>query len=384
MARKRSLVGRVLIAGVAIAGCGFAAFKYAMHKMESSERERAQLRTAKNKLALRFSQLQSDCTSTVSRSLTLVSKQIYPLCDVERITAQLQQMRADPSAYSSPEDAKRIKRELWEDLKIASNAFYFEYMTLLHLTLRGTGFTRTLAAIYILNLLNCFSHMQLNIIGRHTLLPTISDSVSPIPSETEIQFLSFTYFLLQIGQFELISRVKAAIESEFLGTSVSEDISCGELVAHLVNIRLKVEEIEGGFSSFMLPIEGAEDDMLQGVHENANVKAFSQDPILRGMVAELRDLTDSPDFSNVLKQSLDKTFAVLELHLKATLYPSQMPPEQVEKISEITDADAVDKKIKLAHVLPVVSRFSGEVLASSDNKILAVEFFDLASFAISA
>ncbi|KAJ3222032.1 peroxin, partial [Chytriomyces hyalinus] len=355
MARKRSLVGRVLIAGVAIAGCGFAAFKYTMHKMESSERERAQLRTAKNKLALRFSQLQSDCTSTVSRSLTLVSKQIYPLCDVERITAQLQQMRADPSAYSSPEDAKRIKRELWEDLKIAS-------------------FTRTLAAIYILNILNCFSHMQLNIIGRHTLLPTISDSVSPIPSETEIQFLSFTYFLLQIGQFELISRVKAAIESEFLGTSVSEDISCGELVAHLVNIRSKVEEIEGGFSSFMLPIEGAEDDMLQGVHENANVKAFSQDPILRGMVAELRDLTDSPDFSNVLKQSLDKTFAVLELHLKATLYPSQMPPEQVEKISEITDADAVDKKIKLAHVLPVVSRFSGEVLASSDNKILAVEF----------
>ncbi|KAJ3232693.1 peroxin [Chytriomyces hyalinus] len=346
MARKRSLVGRVLIAGVVIAGCGFAAFKYAMHKMESSERERAQLRTAKNKLALRFSQLQSDCTSTVSRSLTLVSKQIYPLCDVERITAQLQQMRADPSAYSSPEDAKRIKRELWEDLKIAS-------------------FTRTLAAIYILNLLNCFSHMQLNIIGRHTLLPTISDSVSPIPSATEIQFLSFTYFLLQIGQFELISRVKAAIESEFLGTSVSEDISCGELVAHLSSIRSKVEESLGGFSSFMLPNEGAEDEMLQGVHENANVMAFSQDTILRGMVAELRDLIDR-------QQSLDKAFAVLELHLKATLYPSQMPPEQVERISEITDAEAVDKKIKLAHVLPVVSRFSGEVLASSDNKILAL------------
>ncbi|KAI8619727.1 Peroxin-3 [Chytriomyces sp. MP71] len=356
--RKRSLVARVLVGtGVALAS-GFLLYKYARHKMDEAERERASKRHAKQNIKVRFEQLQKDCFASVSRLLPLASSQLFPIANVESVTTQLQNLRG--TKENSNEDAKRVKKELWEDLKIAS-------------------FTRTLSAIYILNFINILSHVQLNIMGRFTYLASVSPSLEPLSSETQMHFLNFSYFIVHEGMYVYVARVKAAVESVFFGVSVSSELSSEDLAQKIAYIRESVESFvnstnESGLGEFLLPKVGTEDEMLAQAHGVTLSTAFASNSILRSLVAELRDFVDSLDFGEVMKACLDKSFSLFEAHLKANLFPAEVDAPEPEKITEITSGEVEPKRVKLASTLPAVSRFAGELLAGEQCRTLTVEF----------
>ncbi|KAJ3065353.1 peroxin, partial [Podochytrium sp. JEL0797] len=195
VASKRSLVGRLLVGTTALVATGYVAYRYAIYALEESEKERARDRAAKQNLTLRFQQNLRDCRSTVLKLVPVICSQLYPQCDVEAITESLQSLR---KTDLSPDEIRKRKACLWEDLKIAS-------------------FTRTVSALYLINLLHCFTHIQLNIIGRFTYLATASPSAEDLSYETERKFLMFSWYLLHTGLFECTARVKQAVESSLAG-----------------------------------------------------------------------------------------------------------------------------------------------------------------------
>ncbi|KAJ3019603.1 UNVERIFIED_CONTAM: peroxin [Siphonaria sp. JEL0065] len=351
---KRNLVGRILIGtGVAIAS-GYVLYKYAMHKMEESSQKQVKERQARQNLRVRFEQNQKDATALTLKLVPVVSAQLFPVLGVEDITAALQKLRVNPEQLS-PADAKIRKTELWETLKIAS-------------------FTRTVAALYLINLLYVFSHIQLSIIGRYTYMSSVSSATHDLAIETERKFLTFSWYLLHKGLFECTARVKQAVEHVFAGVSISDDISCDELLAHVASIRSNVEEwsIDGslltfGFDSYLLPSVGQEVTTLK---EASGRNDITFDETFLKYVNETRDFLEGPDFTLVFRKCLDKSFGVLESHIRTSLFTESVA-DQGERITEITSDGPT--KIKLATSLPAMSRFASDVLqVDTENRVLNV------------
>ncbi|KAI9354117.1 Peroxin-3 [Zopfochytrium polystomum] len=384
-----------------VVGGLYVLYKYAELKWRDMEARRDLDRTAKAHLKLRFEQNQKDCTFTVLRLLPTLVFHIYPALDVESVTAALQQQRSTKATtVEAAEALKKRKLEMWADLKILS-------------------FTRTISSVYLVTLLTVFTHLQLNLLGRFIYIDSVvaqtaarrlegrfadeddedEDDDSALSSikgaasatggsklfdpatgaprkalsfETERMYLTFSWFLLNVGWRRCVDRVRSAVEKVVGEVGLNKPVSFEFMVGLINQVR---EEVEGGkssaelsaFAKFLLPEEGAEAEVLRegGASEE---QATTMEPQLKQLVDETRDFLDTPDFSAILKSCLDQSFDLLTKQLYPTFFGEEDLQPSNSNIVELKTS----KEMPLAAALPAVSRLVNATLNADPNLFVEI------------
>ncbi|KAI8853948.1 Peroxin-3 [Chytridium lagenaria] len=365
---------RFAIVGGVAGGC-YVLYKYAEYKwkeLEASARWRELQKQSCVKL--RFEQNQKDCTFTILRLLPTLGLQLYPALDVESTTAWLQQAKNGAAVgIDSPEVLKAKKLEKWQELKVLS-------------------FTRTLSALYLMNLMTLFTFIQLNLLGRFIYLDSVVNDESPdfgtedarkgLSFETERQYLTFSWFLLNVGWNNCVARVRKAVEEVFGSLPLDYPTTYASLVDQIEEVRKRVElssprrEDLFAFHTFLLPSEDKEIQvLLEGTSEGQEEMRSQQEKLkiddqLKKLLDETRDFLESPDFPNVLKTCFDQSFDVLYQSLRLTFYEERTESTivQITDDSSIVPAESdTGKEIKLAAALPVMSRQIKMIVDSNPN-----------------
>ncbi|KAJ3417564.1 Dicer-like protein 1 [Chytridiales sp. JEL 0842] len=330
------------------AGATYALYKFAVYKWKEMEAKMELERAAKANIKLRFEQNQKDCVFTVQRLLPTLVLQLHPALDVEAITTALQQAKVAPS-NDPPEVQKKRKLELWQELKILA-------------------FTRTLSAVYLVTITTLFTHIQLNLLGRFIYLDSVagasarsngkdvSDNTRKgLSFETERKYLTFSWFLLNVGWKGLVSRVRKAVEDTVSTTPLAQSTNFESMKKLLERIREKVEYVDGDtskdaftFHEYLLPPEGEEAKVLRegGAEDEPGVASndarFVVDDQLKQLLDETRDFMDCPDFVKVLKGCLNQSFELLESQIRPIFFPEEalaLSDPQGAKITEVDPAD---------------------------------------------
>ncbi|KAJ3203880.1 peroxin [Entophlyctis luteolus] len=337
---SRSLVGRIIV-GTGVAALGaYGLFRYAMYKLEESEVARQRAKAANQKLLVRFRQNQRDSVLVVEKLASVLAVNLAPLCNVEDITVQLQELRKSVAESDLPlDEVKALKMRLWESLKI-------------------TAFTRSLSSIYLINLLNIFTVVQLNMLAKFAFVASVCDEANNLSDVTERAFLSMAWYLLNKGLLGVVERVKVSVQVTLSEVSVSADISWEELSAFIRSIRKQIE-LSDNFHSFVLPPKDEESDVL-----------------LQASSSEIESLFGDQDLNIVLNRTRqflerDASFEWFFDQLQRTIFPGETAggKKAEEKIAEILE-EAKDRRVKLATCLPTVSKFSTHILADDENRLL--------------
>lgn len=121
--------------------------------------------------------------------------------------------------------------------------------------------TRSFTMIYILSLLNIFTRIQLNLLGRRNYLSSVISLANP-PADSTIsledhdydltqtlgddiatnrRYLAFSWWLLHRGWKTLMERVQPAVEEAFGPLNPREDISLSKLSELTLQIRRRIE-----------------------------------------------------------------------------------------------------------------------------------------------
>ncbi|TPX37283.1 hypothetical protein SeMB42_g06962 [Synchytrium endobioticum] len=377
-----SLMG--LVGGVYLLG------KFAQSKLKEYADKMAMDRSAKENLRKRFEQNQHDCSCTISSLLPNLSEPLLSGLNVEAITQKLQQSRREGS---TPIPGEKNKLELWEDVKLL-------------------GFTRTIAAVYIVTLLTALTHVQLNLLGRFIYLDSVKvlmhkdrkqslvDEARPrtgLSIEAERKFLTFGWYLLNIGWKNCVDRVRKAVDQVIGNVSLKESTTYDSLLAYLDQVRAQVEYVDGDHTKpfnlvqYLLPPEGEEAETLREGAPPSTVNSYDLryvvDAELKRLLDETRDFLESPDFNLVLGASLDDAFNTLAIQLRSQFFPPQIPnPSDKSKLTEVDDATLLkqlegesysksvqeSKVLPLAGVLPSVSRQAHLIINGSPNVYIQV------------
>ena len=295
---------------------------------------------------------------------------------------------------------KRSKAQLWQDMKINS-------------------ITRALSLIYTLCLLTLLTRIQLNLLGRRTYLSSvIALATPPNPSqsstislenkdddnydnvygndfETNRKYLTFSWWLLHRGSKMIVDRVMAAVKEVFGQVNIREDISLEYLAKLIMDVRRKVEgatEEERRTTKwlhYLLP--SREDEVMvikqSGMSESDDSPSPEARPVpdpmvsagedqagseelinasLRRLLDETSDLADSPTFAYVLTHLLDAAFSQLvDFHVAIEAY--KMTGPTAPGVMEPRITEIVDRKCKLAHVLPVFCKQAHAIAMGSGD-----------------
>ncbi|KAJ3045791.1 peroxin [Rhizophlyctis rosea] len=361
-----------------------------------------------------------DCSFAVSSLLPTLSENLFADLDVERVTSKLQQNRtAKTNEAGEPIDDKQRSEQkiaLWEELKIL-------------------GFTRTISSIYLLTLLILFTHLQLNLLGRFFYLDSVhtfadqldlshsSSESSPteprvkaVSDETERKYLTFSWYILNVGWKRCVEKVREAVREVIGSMSLKEPLSFQKLEELITEIRTKVDttsiletssQTAYPFVDCLMPPEGNEAEVIQGggatLSDGVTITEESEECTtaasgstvegeLQDLLNETRDFLESPDFQNLLSHSLTQSFSLLLSQLRPTFEitpkspvlppsPTSVQPEE----SSITELPTPEMKdVPLAGVIPVFSRMGYGVLAGVGNGYLEAlaDLPELKAFAV--
>ncbi|KAG1805787.1 Peroxin-3-domain-containing protein [Suillus subaureus] len=238
----------------------------------------------------------------------------------------------EPQASMSPsmsESSTRTKAQLWKEVKI--------------LTL-----TRTLTTLYTTTLLSLLTSIQLALLARERYItsvlsteraeriseaaPTLSglilreavsrvvdveviwpawsagqedwnEEVEGISEETEMRFLTLSWWILHVGWKDVAARVRGSVEAVFEGVSLKTKLSPSELHVLILDVRRRVERngpgdneasIPGRFLGSLLPPtpETTAHVLAQGGALPQVPSEFS--PLIGSSISSLPDSNDSP------------------------------------------------------------------------------------------
>ncbi|KAJ6164469.1 hypothetical protein N7470_003141 [Penicillium chermesinum] len=418
---KRNRKGLAIGAGVL--GAGYLAGQYVLSKISEARERMSSDRIARENLRRRFEQNQTDCTYTVIALLPTATENIVEALPVEDLTKELQKKRAERLARinagepagsdmssvspSLPEDdrksfasfqsegyvhasqaqlgqstedgqarPKRNKTQLWNEVKI-------------------TSITRAFTMIYTLALLNIFTRIQLNLLGRRNYLSSVISLAKPVSQSTisledhddditqtlgddfntNRRYLAFSWWLLHRGWKEVMGRVQPAVEEFFGPLNPREDISLDKLSELTLEIRKKVEgstEAERRSTkwlSCLLPSTEEEDFVLresgvEGVTDPSSAETASK---LRHLLDETADLIDSPSFSFVLTLLLNEGFS--------TLVDVKCANEAFKPAAEPEVAPQSFDSVQTAHVIGHGPVGPNEYLTVMDRDVRELEAF---------
>ncbi|KAI9567620.1 Peroxin-3-domain-containing protein [Boletus coccyginus] len=169
--------------------------------------------------------------------------------------------------------SSRTKSQLWNEVKILS-------------------LTRTLTTLYTISLLSLLTAVQLNLLGRNRYIDSVraadraerardqvphfsltgilareamakivdvkaiwppwilgenedgdedDERVDSIPEETELRFLTLSWWVLHVGWKDVAARIRSSVESVFDDVSLKAKLSPSELLALIMDVRRRVE-----------------------------------------------------------------------------------------------------------------------------------------------
>ena len=389
----------------------------------------------------RFEQNQEDCTFTVLALLPTVADNVLEALPVESITYELQQQRqarlgqsvsspSELSSNASGEDGrslssfqtesfvhtsqmaasaagsselprpKKTKSQLWGELKISS-------------------ITRSLTLVYTLALLNAFTRIQLNLLGRRSYVLSVVALASQSPTgptislenleengvhgtlgndfETNRSYLAFSWWLIHRGWREIRTRVETAVEEIFAPINPREELSFEKLTQLVLETRKRIEgsseeeRRSQKWLPFLLPPADQEEFVLReaGVlttaHEAEQTQpdlstrtTESQAPLpyaqssspcdtphavsatLRRLLDETSDIVESPRFTYVTTRLLDALFSeLIETAIRTQAFRLPNPGLSTFQTAESSGDLGVQpesSKVKLANVLAVITR----------------------------
>ncbi|KXS21470.1 hypothetical protein M427DRAFT_141994 [Gonapodya prolifera JEL478] len=289
-----------------------------------------------------------------------------------------------PVAVEQPLD-KDAKLRLWNDLKILA-------------------FARTLASVYILNLLSILVQTQICLLGRGSYLESILSADeetpdktvvvpvafaetrrSPVDAQTEREFLSFSWYLINVGYRPLLERARWAVEETLGNVALKQPVTFDDFVTYIENARAKIELDEapsssalgrgpGGaagttpttpqfhaFVQYVLPQPetSAEADVLAATSGTQSPTSPTGDvsPSLRRLLRELHLTFTSVDFAVALRSSLDASIEVLLSQFKTSTFtgPTQPPPPDTLPVVTGGDASAAALSSPAAASAPTLS-----------------------------
>ncbi|KAL2911712.1 peroxin [Polyrhizophydium stewartii] len=444
-----------------IAASGVLLYKYAQAKWEESNARHDREQTAKSKQAdcdpphassirRRFENNMQDCPFVVASLLPTLGEHIFTHLDVELITAKLQQSRATgakqvsfdgaskpeaagtdgashegaPQPAAAAEQPQKTKLELWEEIKLLS-------------------FTRTIASIYLINLLAIFTTVQLNILGRYFYLDSVvafsngdaagdgeQDSATGllgaagvpgeqkmfghverrhVSVETEQKYLTFSWYLLNVGWEQCVVRVRSSVEKVVSSISLKESTGFNELSSIIADIRKEFErdsdkrELMHRMDTYLLPAEGDEGSVLKEggitIEDGGSKVPYVLDPDLKRLLDDTRDFLEGPDFEFVLKACLDESFDLLLSQFRPSFFTNDavgprtrsgrlsheasqaaaaatgaQPSVLDQALAQDAEAESVaqSKMMPLATVLPIVSRTVHHIVNGVPNLFLDV------------
>ncbi|KAJ6092812.1 hypothetical protein N7486_008101 [Penicillium sp. IBT 16267x] len=412
---KRNRKGLAIGAGVL--GAGYLAGQYVISKISEARERMSSDRIAKENLRRRFEQNQTDCAYTVIALLPTATENIVDALPVEELTKELQKKRAErlarlnagettgsdmssvspslpgddtkslssfqsegyvhTSQLGEPVDSdgqprvKRNKTQLWNEVKI-------------------TSVTRSFTMIYILSLLNIFTRIQLNLLGRRNYLSSVISLANP-PADSTIsledhdydltqtlgddiatnrRYLAFSWWLLHRGWKTLMERVQPAVEEAFGPLNPRDDISLSKLSELTLQIRRKIEgnteedRRSKKWLSCLLPLTEDEYYVLResGVEGVADPSSSETASKLRLLLDETADLIDSPSFSFVLTLLLNEGFSTLidvkcaNEAFKASTSAPETAPQSFDSVATVIPPVVSERKTKLANLLAVLAR----------------------------
>ncbi|RKP08592.1 Peroxin-3, partial [Thamnocephalis sphaerospora] len=441
---KRHQRGLLVVAGTI--GGVYATTRYVRNKLNDYQRKSAEEFAVRENLKRRFEQNQSDCLFTVMALLPTLTEQLTEEVNVDALTLRLRQTRpaapasttvteasnpvdmgssyvqveapaaaegekhpegtatpaptpmeagvpsfsaeqasetpAPSSAEKPPVVDRETKLQIWQEIKLSS-------------------FTRTVAAVYLLTLLTTLTHVQLNLVGRYIYVASVAESGTEagpnqeasvkmgmqrdarLPVETERQYLSFSWWLLNVGWRQCLERTRYAVNAVVGKLSLKKACSYDDMCSIFDTIRTVIEEAPGASDGEPLSeivrtmlIPDTDDEVLRVLNESGVTEnATTITPELRNLLDETRDFLDSPDFVAVLRACLNESFSLLLHRLRDPMFPepfADLAASSESGIREITEieAETVDKRFPLVKLLPEISRKAHLVLNGYPNEYL--------------
>jgi peroxin-3 len=188
-------------------GAGYALTKYIKYKWNEIVTLRALEMGARSNLKYRFELNIKDCHFVVESLLPGLKDHIFQELNVELLTTQLKQRQGDSNSLL--EESKKQKREMWNELKVQT-------------------FCRVLASLYLLNLLTTFTTVQLSLLGSMLYIDSVvalhqsqmnseEESQRSISEETERQYLTLSWYLLNVGWKSCVERIRNVVEKQLKG-----------------------------------------------------------------------------------------------------------------------------------------------------------------------
>ncbi|KAL7408913.1 Peroxin-3 [Mrakia frigida] len=253
----------------------------------------------------------------------------------------------------------KTKMQLWNELKLLT-------------------FTRTLTALYTLTLLTLQTRIQLNLLGRHSYVRSVKElettlglgegpqgegEVSP---EDEMVYLSFSWWLMNVGWREVAERVERAVKEVMGPVSLKKTLNQTEFEALLLEIRRKVEFDLGGDSiprphSFLPHLLPPTPSTLAHLLQQTHLNALPSSPTapIRLLLSETSTYLSSPSFESCLSSSLAHAFGSLVDALgERRMLGGVTVDQQGGRFEEIVET----KPKRLAEVLAEVAKFGRESL----------------------
>ncbi|OAA74120.1 Peroxin-3 [Cordyceps fumosorosea ARSEF 2679] len=410
--------------GVGIVGAGYVVSQYVMSKISDARERMTSERISKENLRRRFEQNQEDCTFTVLALLPTATANVLAEMNTEQITYEIQQAKTAKAVKANPADAsptppsiadtalteddakssiisesgvhasqaslppltsvpensaqdgtsakpRRSKRQLWDDLIISS-------------------VTRAFTLIYTLALLTMLTRVQLNLLGRRSYLSSVvalatgtqsatislenndddnTDQAYGSDFDTNRKYLTFSWWVLNKGWFDIMNAVDSAVRSVFGTLNPRDLISFDRLSDLVIEVRRQVEgsspeeRRSANWLRYLLPPQGQEDEVIRqsGIlegnvaPEGVPAPPSSSPEALRRLLDETADLIESPAFCHVLTLLLDAGFSTL-VEKKLATEAFELPVDESGFMANAITAAKQTKVVLLPRILSVLTR----------------------------
>lgn len=221
----------------------------------------------------------------VQSLLPSLNEKLCEHLNVEYLLTELKNKQQKPVLL---EESRLRKRQMWNELKIKS-------------------FTRLLAHLYLVNLLMMFSTIQVSLLGRLVYLDSVTNNnlkideddleqvhgrYRSIDEDTERNYLTLSWFVLNLGWKSLVERIQVSVEKALKDTPLNEQINFDGLMEIVTKIRKEIDfdgENLYKFDSIFMPTEGEETLVLS----EGGLNGTEVNGELKNLLDETRDLIES-------------------------------------------------------------------------------------------
>ncbi|KAF9232909.1 Peroxin-3 [Melanogaster broomeanus] len=445
---------RGIIQSAATMGGAYAISSYVRKRLEEMKDKLAREKAARESLRRRFQTTHDDVCFTIMALIPTLASQILEDMDVEALTNELQSPHITNTASESASVVSSVSdgfTELSDSVTSASSSFsYNEYhkispessMSSSATRTRGQlwnevkilALTRTLTTLYTTTLLSLLTAVQVTHLGRsryidsvrasdraerardraphfsltgllaREAMATIKVEEEAISEETELRYLTLSWWILHVGWKDVAARVRAAV-------SLKTKLSPSELYMLIMDIRRRVELGGTGHDtgsrrvSFLssllpptpettahvlaqggaLPMTAPRDTIQTQAHDrdyerspppstcNLSFGALDMDPQFNKLLAETRAYISGPDFCACTWVLMDGLRSRVFVDTASAENQPDGGNAQAQQTTGEGEGGTVEKqeiKIRLAGLLPGLARWSQLALNSTPNELI--------------